>query len=218
MVDLGCGPGLYAYAFTEKGYSVTGIDISPLSIAYAKKWAKLEKKRIEFKCNDYLSTGIDGKYDIALCIYCDFGALIPREQKVFLENVYRALDKEGLFVFDVFGKGLCKNKKEYRKWDYEARKDFWSARSHYLLQESVHFKDQKAWGNRTIVIEAKKKPKEYITWDRYFDEDEIIEFLGANGFKVEEIKKNLVSKNEFTSNDVLFIKARKMCQRGVFDA
>ena len=210
MLDLGCGPGLYAFAFAEKGYSVTGIDISSLSIEYAKKQAKLEKKNIEFICADYLKKRVDNKYDIVTCIYCDFGALIPKEQMVFLKNAYKALNNNGSIILDVFGKGICRSKKEYRKWQYVGGKDFWSQKPHYLLEESIHFKEQKVWGNRTIVIEEKEESKEYITWDHYYSEEEITELLKENRFNVIEIKNNIVSKNDFTSNDVMFIKARKI--------
>jgi len=39
ILDLGCGPGLYAERFAIKGHKVTGIDFSENSIKYAKKSA-----------------------------------------------------------------------------------------------------------------------------------------------------------------------------------
>jgi 2-polyprenyl-3-methyl-5-hydroxy-6-metoxy-1,4-benzoquinol methylase len=38
ILDLGCGPGLYAKRFSDMGYTVTGMDFSKRSIAYAKSW------------------------------------------------------------------------------------------------------------------------------------------------------------------------------------
>lgn len=40
VLDLGCGPGLYTERLYNKGYSVTGVDLSKRSIEYAKKQAK----------------------------------------------------------------------------------------------------------------------------------------------------------------------------------
>lgn len=37
VLDIGCGPGLYAELLHEKGFDYTGIDISPYQIEYAKK-------------------------------------------------------------------------------------------------------------------------------------------------------------------------------------
>jgi 2-polyprenyl-3-methyl-5-hydroxy-6-metoxy-1,4-benzoquinol methylase len=36
IVDLGCGPGLYAYKLGKLGHSVFGIDVNKESIKYAK--------------------------------------------------------------------------------------------------------------------------------------------------------------------------------------
>lgn len=40
LLDIGCGPGLYAQEFARAGYKVTGIDFSKRSIRYAQKSAK----------------------------------------------------------------------------------------------------------------------------------------------------------------------------------
>ncbi|HOE08669.1 MAG TPA: class I SAM-dependent methyltransferase [Treponemataceae bacterium] len=85
LLDLGCGPGLYAQEFAQKGYTVTGIDISKRSIEYAKKSAQEKKLSITYINGDYINKKIEGKFDAAVCIYCDFGALIPSEQKAFLK-------------------------------------------------------------------------------------------------------------------------------------
>ncbi|BCG61136.1 class I SAM-dependent methyltransferase [Paenibacillus sp. URB8-2] len=41
ILDLGCGPGLYAQRLAKLGYSVTDIDFSKLSIEYAKQQATM---------------------------------------------------------------------------------------------------------------------------------------------------------------------------------
>ena len=41
LLDLGCGPGIYAERFAKEGYSVTGVDYSKRSIGYAKEQTAL---------------------------------------------------------------------------------------------------------------------------------------------------------------------------------
>ncbi len=43
-----------------------------------------------------------------------------------------------------------------------------------------------------------------------YSEERIGLLLKDNGFKLEAIERNLITKNSFTSNEVLFIKATKM--------
>jgi len=40
LLDLGCGPGLYASRFAQAGFHVTGVDYSHNSIEYAGQYAK----------------------------------------------------------------------------------------------------------------------------------------------------------------------------------
>ncbi len=209
VLDLGCGPGLYASLLAKKGYIVTGIDISQGSIDYAKKTAMEENLQIDYYCMDYIKGDIGKGYDAAICIYCDLGALTPAEQAVLLKKIYGGLTEEGVLLFDVFKTGLGENKMERRDWQYSAGGDFWCEKPHFLVEEVKHFEMQKVWGSRTIVIEEKKKPKEYITWDHYYTENEITELLDKNGFEVLSISQELVAKNEFTTEDVMFVEVKK---------
>lgn len=210
LLDLGCGPGIYSELLTKKGYSVTGIDISEQSIKYAKKSARLNHFNIQYINSSYLDFSFQEKYDVAICIYCDFGALIPEEQKKFLKNVHSTLNDGGILIFDVFSDGLNNSKKEKKTWTYEENGSFWCKKPHFLLEETVHFKGDHVWGNRSIIITEENKIKEYIIWDTYFTQESIKRLLENNGFAVEKIERNLVGENTFTSNDVMFIKARKI--------
>lgn len=209
VLDLGCGPGLYDSLLAKKGYHVTGIDISERSISYAKRKAAEENLRIDYQCKDYIKDDIGTGYDVAICIYCDFGALTPEEQGILLKKIYKGLNEEGVLIFDVFKAGLCDTMQAKRDWRYSDGADFWCERPHFLLEEVKHFAMEKLWGTRNIIIEAGKMPREYITWDRYYTEDEINRLLTENRFDIIAINDQLVAKNDFTSNDVMFIKAKK---------
>jgi SAM-dependent methyltransferase len=209
IMDLGCGPGLYAEQLCSKGYHVTGIDISKRSIKYAIKSAIKKNLNIRYIHQNYIKKRIKGNYDAAICIYCDFGALTPSEQVIFLKRVHNSLNTNGILFFDVFTKGLSTTKKETKLWNSFNNGSFWSNKAHFLLEEVLHFPEENTWGHRSIVI-TKGKTKEYITWDTYYSQEQIIELLKNNGFKVEEIKDDIVEKNDFTSDEVMFIKAKKI--------
>jgi SAM-dependent methyltransferase len=208
IIDLGCGPGLYSEKLALKEHIVTGIDISKNSIKYARKSASKNNLQIKYYHQSYLQDLSYGKFTIAMCIYCDFGALTNNEQVLFLKNVSNSLCNNGILILDVFANNLSNTKKEEKKWDYCNSSGFFSKKPHYILYECKYFKDANAWGTRNVIIE-KNKTKEFITWDTMYNKESITQVLNENGFKVEEIKTDLVQQNEFTSNDVIFIKARK---------
>jgi len=97
LLDIGCGPGLYARQFSARGLRVTGMDFSERSIAYARE----QDAQSEYVLQNYLTMDYENVFDIVTLIYCDYGALIPNERAELLWRVHRALKPGGLFVFDV---------------------------------------------------------------------------------------------------------------------
>ena len=54
LLDLGCGPGLYAERFCKEGFRVTGLDYSRRSIEYAREHAEAETLPIGYHYKNYL--------------------------------------------------------------------------------------------------------------------------------------------------------------------
>jgi hypothetical protein len=53
------------------------------------------------------------------------------------------------------------------------------------------------------------KPITYVLWDQYFTASQVAVLLWAAGFTVVESKTDIVQENDFTSKDVLFVRAGK---------
>jgi SAM-dependent methyltransferase len=205
IIDLGCGPGLYAYEFGKLGHNVLGIDFNKESINYAWGNKRIEGS-VEYKRCNYLRDSIDGNYSVAMMIFCDFGALIPDEQRLLLNKVYNLLEDGGVFVFDVFGKNELKNQVEKRNWFISNGNDFWSKEPYLYMEETKIFENENTSGTRYYVInQTTGKIKEFIIWNQYYNEDTIKDFVQGNGFEVIEINKDLVTYKEET----LFIAAKK---------
>ncbi|MAZ72566.1 MAG: SAM-dependent methyltransferase [Flavobacteriaceae bacterium] len=49
ILDLACGKGRHAISLSQKGFQVTGVDLSPSSIAFAKQF---ESERLKFRVHD----------------------------------------------------------------------------------------------------------------------------------------------------------------------
>ena len=68
VIDLGCGPGLYARRMAERGARVTGVDFSANSIAYARG----QGGDVDYLEADYLEDPLPGGFDVATIIYYDY--------------------------------------------------------------------------------------------------------------------------------------------------
>ena len=98
LLDLGCGPGIYAEAFTERGFKVKGLDFSPRSIAYAKSSAEEKGLEIEYVCGDYLETDFGGPYDLAMILYGEMNVFSPEEVLSILRRVWASLSPQGHLI------------------------------------------------------------------------------------------------------------------------
>ncbi len=117
-VDLGCGTGTNAIYFANQGFDVTGIDISPTAIKFAKENALKKKANCKFEVADLLGNLKDftKKFDFAY----DWELLhhiFPENRKKYLLNVRDILKPKGVYLSVSFSeKDPCFGGKEkYRK-------------------------------------------------------------------------------------------------------
>ncbi len=68
LLDLGCGPGVYAMAFAGHGVTVSGIDLSPVSIDHAADAARAAGMAIDYRVGDYTTEPLGGPFDAAVLI------------------------------------------------------------------------------------------------------------------------------------------------------
>lgn len=97
ILDLGCGTGFpYSYFFVNKGFDLTGIDISEKHIKLAKK----NIKNVNFILGDFFSNKINNKYDAIISCHAIFH--IPRNEHLKLfKKIYSLLKKEGLILISL---------------------------------------------------------------------------------------------------------------------
>ncbi|MFH1978082.1 MAG: class I SAM-dependent methyltransferase [Candidatus Aenigmatarchaeota archaeon] len=100
FLDLGTGPGSQAIRLSEKGFEVTGSDISEHAIEKAKK---LESK-INFVVDDILDTKLPKEsYDYIFDRGC-FHVLEPEQREKYIENVLSILKTGGILFLKLFSK------------------------------------------------------------------------------------------------------------------
>ncbi|CAE6903671.1 cyclopropane-fatty-acyl-phospholipid synthase [Vibrio sp. B1FLJ16] len=79
LLELGCGEGHHCRAFQKLGFEVTGIDISPTAIAWAKEKAKATGIEGKYYTADLTveSFQLPERYDVVIdgnCLHCIIGA------------------------------------------------------------------------------------------------------------------------------------------------
>lgn len=176
LLDIGCGPGLYAKQFSQRGLRVTGLDFSESSIAYARE----HDPHSEYIVRDYLTMEFEDAFDMITLIYCDYGALIPDERRDLLRRVHKALRPGGLFLLDVFTPLRGQGKRDGTSWDVNPNGGFWSPNPHLCLNAETYY-GETAEGRRTVVIED-SAVRCYNLWDCYFTRQTLLDETAPLGF------------------------------------
>ncbi|SHI40322.1 Methyltransferase domain-containing protein [Hymenobacter daecheongensis DSM 21074] len=98
LLDLACGKGRHAIHLSEKGYDVTGVDLSPESIAYARQFGH---ERLHFEVHDMRDPLAWGPFDLIFNLFTSFGYFADEtENVVALMSAAAALRPGGKMVID----------------------------------------------------------------------------------------------------------------------
>lgn len=209
ILDLGCGPGLYAELMAKREHKVTGVDFSKNSIEYARNEAIKKNLDIEYINQNYLELCEENKYDLAMMIFTDFGVLTPVARKTLLQNVYRALKPNGTFIFDVLSDKEIEKKVTEKSWEMEER-GFWKDKPHLVLSNSYYYSRDKVILYQHIVIDNSDNFDVYRFWTHFFTSNDLKKVLEQEGFeKIECYDDVLPDIDLWNGDNVIFCKATK---------
>jgi len=180
VLDLGCGPGIYAEMMTIKGYQVTGLDLSENSVQYARISAAEQELDIEYHVDDYIQAPLEGEYDLITLIYCDFGVLSDEDRSILLKKVYKLLAPGGCFLLDAFTPEEYAGREEYHRWEF-AESGFWRPQPHLLLKSLYRYEEEHTFLNQYIVINREDTVC-YNLWEQTFTAFEMEKALTVAGF------------------------------------
>ena len=212
VLDLGCGPGLYAARLAERGMRVTGVDYSQRSIAYATRYAREHHLDIVYRYQDYLTLDDEGQFDAALLIYGDFCPLAPERRARLLQNVHRALKAGGSFALDVSTRAHRKRHGLGNAW-YVSPGGFWRPGPHLVLEQGFDYPEQSIYLDQYIVIEADGTLAVYRNWFQDYTPQAIASELEAGGFAVQGMWGDLAGTPYDPDTEWIGVIARKDQER-----
>jgi 2-polyprenyl-3-methyl-5-hydroxy-6-metoxy-1,4-benzoquinol methylase len=200
ILDLGCGPGLYASRFARAGLQITGVDYSRRSIEYATNYANENRLNIHYRYQNYLDLNDENQYQAALLIYGDFCTISPEQRSRLLKNIHRALKQNGKFVLDVSTREHRGRHGNKNTW-YALDNGFLKPGPHLLLQEGFDYPEQSIWLDQYVVIEANGKVSVYRNWFQDYTPESITAELSQTGFSVESLWGDLTGTPYMPENE-----------------
>lgn len=100
MLDLACGKGRFSRYLADKGFEVTGLDLSENSIEYARDY---ESANLSFFTQDMRRVFRINYFDFIFSFFTSFGYFESEEDDLkSLKSVAAGLNKDGIYVLDFF--------------------------------------------------------------------------------------------------------------------
>lgn len=102
VLDVACGTGEFSVRLAQKGYQVTGIDLSEEMLVIAREKADKLKLSIPYFHQNMAELDAGEEYD-SVVIFCDSLNYLRTEEEVqqTFQKVFEQLKPSGLFLFDV---------------------------------------------------------------------------------------------------------------------
>lgn len=109
ILDLFCGIGRHSVELADRGYNAVGIEYNSEYLKLARAKAQKKGVVIKFIHGDvrHVEFGVD--YDAAIIMYQSFGYFTDEEDKMLLQNIYKALKQNGRFLIEILSKDWILN-------------------------------------------------------------------------------------------------------------
>ncbi len=105
ILDLCCGYGRHSIRLAQRGFRVTGVDISEMQIQHAVEEAGKADVQLDFRVADARTLDFQGEFDFVFNMFVSFGFFKDEdENKQMLQGVFRALKPGGRLLLDFWNR------------------------------------------------------------------------------------------------------------------
>lgn len=176
MLDVACGKGRHSKILASMGYDVTGIDISPGSIAYAKQF---EKENLAFFVHDMRLPCWGNYFQYAFNFFTSFGYFnTRREHDDSIRTIAKSLQPGGLFIIDYINVHYAEDHLTHNEIKQIGD-------THYSINrwdDETHF-----YKKITLTDPSLEQPAEYTEKVAKFSLGDFTDMLSFQGLQVQEV-------------------------------
>lgn len=193
LLDLACGTGRMALRMAELGYQVTGVDITPEMIAWARQKAAKQGLSIDFVVADARTFSLQKQFRFIYMLENAFQFFLTRQdQEGLLARVREHLQPDGYFLFEtrnptpqILSQGRRPEGEKFTMPDggqvvitNEQHYDPLTQIQHYIHHHTLHRPD------------GQREEKDIRVALRYTYPQELEALLHYNGFQIRTIYSN----------------------------
>jgi SAM-dependent methyltransferase len=189
ILDIACGYGRHAIELVQRGYNVTGLDLSlPLLIRAADE-AQRRALSVNFVHADMREMAFEKQFDGAYSMLTSFGYFDEDTNLRVAERIGRALKPGARFLLDVVNRDYVVSDLPVRVW--------WEGTGCVVLEEvDFNFHTSRIVTHRSIVFEDGRQLEQEISV-RAYSLHEIGRLLRQAGFRVMDVSGGLNTRGQF---------------------
>lgn len=207
ILDLGCGPGLYAAPFMKLGHSYAGIDFSPACIDYARRNAP---PGCEYRLGDVRSVDYGSGYGLVMFIFGALNILPPADAHAILKKACAALAPGGLLLLEVSSPDSVDQIGNQPSMWYASQAGLFSDRPHLCLMENFWDEASATATERFYVIDAASGAvTRHAASTVAYTETQLRKLLKEAGLGAPRFHPSLTGKEETQAQDMLVVLAQK---------
>jgi SAM-dependent methyltransferase len=189
ILDVGCGYGRHAIELVQRGFNVTGLDLSlPLLIRAADE-AQRRALSVNFVHADMREMAFEKQFDGAYSMLTSFGYFDEETNLRVAERIGRALKPGRRFLLDVINRDYVVADLPVRVW--------WEGTGCVVLEEvDFNFHTSRINTHRSIVFEDGRQLEQELSV-RAYSLHEIGRLLRQAGFRVIDVSGGLALRGQF---------------------
>jgi SAM-dependent methyltransferase len=209
ILDLGCGPGLYAERLSRLGHECVGIDYSPASIEYARERALRQQLRCSYREEDLRTAHFGQGFDLVLMIFGELNVFTPGDARSILQRAREALSDRGVLLLEVHTLSAVREIGEQQPSWYTAEPGLFSDRAHLCLREGSWDPSRKTAMERWFIVDAQTGVATRCgACTQAYSDQEYRLLLRDSGFADVEFHLSMDGKAENADRRLLVILAR----------
>ena len=207
ILDLGCGPGLYAAPFIKLGHRYMGIDFSPACIDHAIETAPAQS---EYRLGDIRSVDYGEGYGLVLYIFGALNIVRSADALEILKKAHTALLPGGQIVIEASTLDAVDQIGNQPSMWYSAEAGLFCDVPHLCLMENFWDEETTTATERFYIIEsASGQVTRHAASTVGYTDEQLTKMLEAAGFNNIAFYPSLTGKEEADSQEMIVVTAQK---------
>ena len=210
VLDLCCGPGLYASRLAALGHDCVGIDYSPASIEHARELSRESGADVEYVLGDVRDVEPGAGFDLAMLIFGELNVFPPADATLLIRKAHSALAPGGVLLLEPQGYDTVMEVGESPPTWSAPDGGLFSDSPHLRLEEHSWDKESRTATTRFYIVDAAtgEVDRHAMTVQAYTNKD-YGRLLAECGFDGGDFLDSLPGTPDESLGELLAIVARK---------